>query len=401
MNLFKLRQPEPDPDEENSIEGERALASVNKGLTLQNKIINWAVVCGACALAGGFLFKYYNGMFKQYQENKAQPKDVSHTVATTSLPPLMMPDPVPVKTAAVVTADDKLPPLQPPQSPIATGTAPAGQPPVKSEAELIRERRLKRELRFNLEGGTAGAAQAAAATDVATTGADASAAPTSAVAPIAGAAKAVQPAHFSAARAYMLPDPTLMMTRGKVIPCTVLPAMDTTLTGMVSCVTAEDATGADGKVSLMDRGTLCTGQQGGGVTHGQRRVGIIWQRCETPQHVLVPLLDSGATDALGRPGIAGDVNNHFWDRFGAAIALSLISNIGPYLVATRQSEGNNSNNTILFPNIVSGPQELMSEVLRNTADIPPTITAPQAQRVLIYVAGDIDFRDVYQLEGSK
>jgi type IV secretion system protein VirB10 len=400
MNLFKLRQPEPDPEEENSIEGERALASVNKGLTLQNKIINWAVVCAACALAGLFLFKYYNGMYKQYQENKAQPKDVSHTVATTGLPPLMMPDPVPVKTTAVVTADDKLPPLQPSQSQIAAGAAPAGQPPVKSEAELIRERRLKRELRFNLEGGTAGSTPAVAAADVSTTGADTTAAPTLAAAPAAGAAKAVQPAHFSAARAYMLPDPTLMMTRGKVIPCTVLPAMDTTLTGMVTCVTAEDTTGADGKVSLMDRGTLCTGQQGGGVTHGQRRVGIIWQRCETPQHVLVPLA-SGATDALGRPGIAGEVNNHFWDRFGAAIALSLISNIGPYLVATRQSEGNNSNNTILFPNIVSGPQELMSEVLRSTADIPPTITAPQAQRVLIYLAGDIDFRDVYQLERSK
>lgn len=402
MNLFKqLRQPEPDPEEENSVEGERALASVNKGLTLQNKVINWAVVCGACALAAVYLFKSYSGMHWRNQDT-TPPKDITHTAATTALPPLAMPDPEPVKTAAATTAVDKLPPLQSSPSPSAAGAAPAGQPPVKSEAELIRERRLKHELRFNLDGGAAGAAPAAAAGDVATTGADANAASTPAVAaaPAAGAAKAVQPARFSATRAYMLPDPTLMMTRGKIIPCTVLPAMDTTLTGQVTCVTAEDATGADGKVSLMDRGTLCTGQQGGGVTHGQRRVGIIWQRCETPQHVLVPL-DSGATDALGRPGIAGDVDNHFWDRFGAAIALSLISNIGPYLVATRHSDGNNSNNTVLFPNIVNGPQELMSEVLKSTADIPPTITAPQAQRVLIYVAGDIDFRDVYQLEGSK
>lgn len=405
MNFFKSQRPEPEPDpgeDESSIEGERALASVNKGITLQNKVVNWAVFCGACALAGVFLFKYYSGMYKQYQDTKAQPKDVTHAVATTSLPPLMMPDPEPVKTAVITTAADPLPPLQQSPGPFAAGAAPTGQPPVKSEAELIRERRLKRELRFNLESGAAGGVPAPAAADVATTAADASAepAPGGVGAPAAGAGKALQPGRFSAARAYMLPDPTLMMTRGRVIPCTVLPAMDTTLPGMVTCVTAEDATGADGKVSLMDRGTLCTGQQGGGVTHGQRRVGIIWQRCETPQHVLVPL-DSGATDALGRPGIAGMVDNHFWDRFGAAIALSLISNIGPYLVATRQGGGSNSNNTILFPNIVNGPQELMSEVLKNTADIPPTITAPQANRVLIYLAGDIDFRDVYQLQRSQ
>jgi type IV secretion system protein VirB10 len=43
----------------------------------------------------------------------------------------------------------------------------------------------------------------------------------------------------------------------------------------------------------------------------------------------------------------------------------------------------------------------MGEVLKNTMDIRPTITAPQGARVLIYLAGDIDFRDVYQLERSK
>jgi type IV secretion system protein VirB10 len=403
MNFFKqLRQPEPVHEDEDTIEGERALVSVNKGLSLQNKVINWMVIGGACAVALVVLFKYYSGMFRQYEESKAAPKDVTHAVSTATLPPLSMPDPQPVKTSVDKTAIDKLPPLQPSLDSRATGVTSTGQSQMKTEADLIRDRRLKRELRFNLDGGITGATPATSVADIgpAPTPTDASDGATAAAA-TASNLKAAHSSRFSAARAYALPDPTLMMTRGKVIPCTVQPAMDTTLTGMVTCITADDATGADGKVSLMDRGTLCVGQQGGGVTHGQRRVGIIWQRCETPQHVLVPLLDSNATDALGRVGIAGEVENHFWDRFGAAIALSLISNIGPYLVATRQGGGSNSNNTILFPNIVNGPQELMSEVLKSTADIPPTITAPQAQRVLIYVAGDIDFRDVYQLERSK
>jgi type IV secretion system protein VirB10 len=259
----------------------------------------------------------------------------------------------------------------------------------------VRDRRLKRELRFNLEGGSPGPR----AVEVSSSDSSSAIAPATSIETAKRDAKSVQTLAFSAVRAYMVPDPTLIMTRGQVIPCTVMPAIDTTLTGIVTCITAEDATGADNKVSLMDRGTVCVGQQGGGVTHGQRRVGIIWQRCETPQHVLVPL-DSGATDALGRPGIPGEVDNHFWDRFGGAIALSLISDIGPYLTAIRQSSGNN-NTAIAFPNILNGPQEVMGEVLKNTMDIRPTITAPQGARVLIYLAGDIDFRNVYQLERSK
>jgi type IV secretion system protein VirB10 len=393
MNLFKRRHDEVDGEDESSIEGERVLGSVNKGISLQNRLTNWAVILGAFLLAGILLYKYYAGMYRHYQETKAPAKDVTRTLATTTLPPLSMPEPAPAETPVVASAADKLPPLQALANPASfagpaqTETS-AVHTSVPSRAELVHERRLKREVRFKLDAVGAeeptGPGEGRKPSQEGVTGSVSRAVATG----------PVQPAGFAATRAYMLPDPTLMMTRGKVIPCTVLPAIDTTLTGTVSCVTAVDATGADNKVSLMDRGTYCVGQQGGGVTHGQRRVGIIWQRCETPQHVMVPL-GADAADSLGRPGIPGTVDNHFWDRFGAAIALSLITDVGPYLVATAQR--GNGNTTIAFP-AMTGPQEVMSEVLKSTVDIRPTITARQASEVLIYLAGDIDFRDVYSLE---
>lgn len=396
MKFFKLNSRAPDPDEEGSIDGERALTPVNKGLTLQNRLTNWAVIGALVILTSVLLYKYYAGMYKEYESKKGPAKDLTHTVATTNLPPLSLPDPLPDAPSPAPTAADQPPPLHPAPAPAIASTFPAGGPVgTKSQSETIRDRRLKRELRFDLDNDASNAAAQLSAeavpapsrsriTDAAATG---------------QSTKAMPSARFSPAQAFMLPDPTLMITKGKVIPCTVQPAIDTTLSGIVTCITGEDATGADNKVSLMDRGTICVGKQGGGVTHGQRRVGIIWQRCETPQHVLVPL-EADAADALGRPGIAGQVDNHFWDRFGAAIALSLISDIGPYLIASRQGDGNN-NTTIAFPNILNGPQAVMGEVLRNTMDIQPTIHAPQGARVLIYLAGDIDFRDVYQLERSK
>lgn len=391
-SLFKPRNTEPDPDEEDAIEDERELGSVNKGLARQNRIINWLGAIGACALAAFFLYKYYVGVYEDRQQAKMASKDLTRTVATTSLPPLTMPDPGVEHAPA---GDVPPPPMQAPDSP--TGAPPAsGQPPAKSLSQLTRERRLKREVRFSLDGSLAGSAATvgmgshAAIVNSSETAGEGHGAPASGAAAKSTMAKT----GMEMARAYLLPDPTLMMTRGKLIRCTVLPAFDTTLTGPVTCVTGEDATGADNKVSLMDRGTICFGQQGSGITHGQRRIGIIWQRCETPQHALVPL-NSGATDPLGRPGIPGIVDNHFWDRFGGAIALSLITDVGPYLIATRQRGDNNT--TVSFPSM-SGPKDVLSEVVKSTVDVAPTITGSQGAEVFIYLAHEIDFRDIYQLE---
>ena len=392
-SLFRPRDPEPDPDEDGAIEDERALGSVNKGLARQNRIINWLAACGACALAAVFLYKYYASMYEDHQRAKVASKDLTRTVATTTLPPLTMPDP------GLEPAEQRLrnappPPLQAPGTVAAAPSAP-GQPPVKSTSQLARERRLKREVRFSLDGALAGTSANVGMHSHATlVEANANNKAVGNGAAVPASSGAVPTTGIDMARAYLLPDPTLMMTRGKLVRCTVLPAFDTTLTGPVTCITGEDATGADNKVSLMDRGTICFGQQGGGITRGQRRVGIIWQRCETPQHALVPF-DSGATDPLGRPGIPGTVDNHFWDRFGGAIALSLITDVGPYLIATRQRGDNNT--TVSFPSM-SGPKDVLSEVIKSTVDIAPTITGPQGAEVFIYLAHDIDFRDIYQLE---
>lgn len=395
-SLFKTRSAETEDDEDGVIEDERELGSVNRGLNRQNRIVNWLVAFGACTLAAVFLYKYYANMFEEHQRVKATAKDLTRTVATTGLPPLMMPDAEPENRASAPVLSDSPPPLLPRAESAPGAGSTQGHAPAKTTGQLARERKLKREVRFSLEGHLAGASAVAdigshAAVVDASTPSDSIADGRGALGPVSGNPVS---AGFAPARAYLLPDPALMMTRGKLIRCTVLPALDTTLPGPVTCVTGEDATGADNRVSLMDRGTICFGEQGGGVTQGQRRVGIIWKRCETPQHALVPF-DSRVADALGRIGIPGTVDNHFWDRFGGAIALSLITDIGPYLIATRNRGDNNT--TVSFPPI-SGPKDVLTEVLKSTIDIAPTITAPQGAEVLIYLASDIDFRDIYTLQ---
>jgi len=116
----------------------------------------------------------------------------------------------------------------------------------------------------------------------------------------------------------------------------------------------------------------------------------------TPNGVPVPL-DSPMADGLGRAGLDGEVNNHLWARFGGAVLLSLVDS-GFSVLGSALSHGNGNTNL----NFNSGSMSNLSQdVLRNTVDIPPTITKHQGDDVTIFIRYPIDFSDAYQLRNRR
>jgi type IV secretion system protein VirB10 len=105
--------------------------------------------------------------------------------------------------------------------------------------------------------------------------------------------------------------------------------------------------------------------------------------------VVVPLASPGA-DELGRAGLPGIVNNHFWQRFGAAMLVSVID--GAVEAAVQSGRGNGT--VIVNP---SATQGVLTEVLKGTVNIPPTVVKHQGDRIQVLVARDLDFRSVYEL----
>ncbi|AMN47395.1 hypothetical protein ACG33_09850 [Steroidobacter denitrificans] len=192
-------------------------------------------------------------------------------------------------------------------------------------------------------------------------------------------------------RAQVLPTRRLLLPKGAFIDCTLETAIDSTLPGMTTCITAIDTFGADGKVVLLERGTKLVGETRGQVRQGAARVFVVWTEARTPTGVVVAL-DSPGTDELGRSGLPGKVERHFWDRFGAAILISMIDGA---MQAAVQSAGSGNATVIYNP---SSSRDILTEVLRGTIDIPPTITKAQGERIQVLVARDLDFSTVYDLQ---
>jgi type IV secretion system protein VirB10 len=200
----------------------------------------------------------------------------------------------------------------------------------------------------------------------------------------------LRPGVATPARAQVLPTQQFLLPKGAFIDCTLETAIDSTLPGMTTCVTATDTFGVDGKVVLLERGSKLVGETRGEVQNGAARVFVLWTEARTPTGVLVPL-DSPGTDELGRSGLPGEVNRHFWDRFGAALLISVVDGA---MQAAVQSSSRGSGAIIYNP---STSQDAITDVLKGTIAIAPTVTKHQGDRIQILVARDLDFRPVYEL----
>jgi type IV secretion system protein VirB10 len=138
-----------------------------------------------------------------------------------------------------------------------------------------------------------------------------------------GLAARLRPTPLTGYTANVLRNQPYLLTMGTVIPCVLQTAMDSTLPGLVTCVIPQDVQGKTG-LTLLDRGTRVVGEFRGGVRQGIERLFVVWTRAETPQGVIISL-DSPATDPLGRAGMDGEVDRHFWQRFGGALLLTTAS----------------------------------------------------------------------------
>jgi type IV secretion system protein VirB10 len=379
------------PDGTDTVPGERGLPLVRQAASLHAKLSNLLAMGLMLAMGAAVLTGYYLHTAHRQAQARQQAKAAASSRAQSEmvLPALdagIASEPI---DAAAVPASVPLEMQAMPSVP-----APAGAP---ASGATLHPSSLERRLSgsaFARSGSTPDGGSGTASIAPELTAASAPANAPAALAPTASgnAATAVLPhSEFgSTTLARMLPLQRLLLPKGAFIDCTLETAIDSTLPGMTTCITATDTFGVDGRVVLLERGTKLVGETRGQVQQGMARVFVLWTEARTPAGVIVPL-DSPGTDELGRSGLPGSVDRHFWERFGAAL---LITTIDGAVQAAAQSSSRGSGTIIYNP---SATQDVGTEVLKSTLSIAPTVRKSNGDRIQILVARDIDFTGVYEL----
>lgn len=190
-------------------------------------------------------------------------------------------------------------------------------------------------------------------------------------------------------KAFHFASPSTTIPKGTVIQAVLETALDSTRAGFARAIISRDVFGFDGTRVLIGRGSRLIGEYKADLATGQKRALIEWQRLMRPDGVIINL-DSPSADPLGRAGIQGKVNTHFFARFGGAILQSAL-NIGTQVGANQLSNGS----VILAVPLTTQSQQL-GQALPGSAQekVQPTLTVRQGTSVSVFVARDLDFTPV-------
>ena len=75
-----------------------------------------------------------------------------------------------------------------------------------------------------------------------------------------------------------------------------------------------------GRGLLIPKASRLVGQYKSGLVRGQTRLFVIWTRVLRPDGASI-LIGSPGTDLLGRAGVEGDLDTHFFKIFGSSVSL--------------------------------------------------------------------------------
>lgn len=177
------------------------------------------------------------------------------------------------------------------------------------------------------------------------------------------------------------------LPQGTIIKGILETAVNSDLPGLMRAIAPEDTYSFDGSEILVPKGSRIIGRYNSGVEAGQTRIFVIWERIIRPDGLSIKV-DSPGTDELGIAGLGGDVDTHFFKRYGSAILLTVLE--GAIDVAVAEAQSDNST-TVALGGAGDNVEALGTQALSQNLNIPPTIHVDQGTRINIFVSQDLSF----------
>lgn len=183
----------------------------------------------------------------------------------------------------------------------------------------------------------------------------------------------------------MAPASPYILQAGAVIPAALITGIRSDLPGQITAqVTQNVYDSPTGALLLIPQGTRIIGEYDAGVTFGQRRVLLVWNRLIFPNGRSIVLERQPGADVSGYAGLEDGVNYHWWNLMKAA-GLSTLLAVGAELATSEEDR--------LIRAIRDGAQDTINQagqqIVQRQLQVEPTLTIRPGYPLRVIIARDL------------
>jgi type IV secretion system protein TrbI len=183
--------------------------------------------------------------------------------------------------------------------------------------------------------------------------------------------------------------PGPLVLEGTAIPCVLLTELRSDLPGMVIAQVSEDVFDSlHAEVKVIPRGARLIGRYDSRITSGQQRLMASFHRLILPNGTSIELDRMEGGNADGSAGLKGDVDTHFWARFGQAFLTAGLARAAQPSITP--PSGNGVAASVLGPNAAGQILIDTSRVdLQTSGLLQPTLSIHQGDPFIVMVNRDL------------
>lgn len=190
-------------------------------------------------------------------------------------------------------------------------------------------------------------------------------------------------------------SPDFRISKGHNILCTLQTKIDTSYPGITTCLISKPVYSDNGKLVLIEKGSLVTGEQASDL-RGTSRAFVTWYEIKTPNNITIRI-DSPAGDSLGGTGVEGKINRQTLNKFFLGTMISVIKRTEDYLVNKHRKE--DSAVTINNGDMINDQADQLNQLAENLNQEfteKKTLVVNPGTLVNIQLVRDLDFSSVYE-----
>src|ERR1035438_6467893 len=176
---------------------------------------------------------------------------------------------------------------------------------------------------------------------------------------------------------------------GRVLEPLLVTRLNSDFSGPVICMLTNSIYSHDGQRLLVPAGTKVLGQTKRVEGFGQTRMAIVFHRLIMPDGYSVDLDQFQGLNQIGETGLKDKVNHHYFEIFGASVAVGAIAGLA--------EAGTNTSGIGLAPTTADAYREGVAASLSQSSlhildrflNLLPTITIREGRRVKVYLTQDL------------